>query len=129
VNFLSKICSIFIALLFVYTINFKSFVTVSYFVNQTEIIELFCANKDKPVLQCNGKCHLATQLAEVENDTEESPFSQSNLSYNIELNLSFATTKIDIQPKMKEVKKVNYFTKKSILCDGFFSINPPPPKA
>jgi hypothetical protein len=129
VNFLSKICSIFIALLFVYTINFKSFVTVSYFVNQTEIIELFCANKDKPVLQCNGKCHLATQLAEVENDTEESPFSQSNLSYNIELNLSFATTKIDIQPKMKEVKKANYFTKNSILCDGFFSINPPPPKA
>jgi hypothetical protein len=102
---------------------------VSYFVNQTEIIELFCANKDKPVLQCNGKCHLATQLAEVENDTEESPFSQSNLSYNIELNLSFATTKIDIQPKMKEVKKANYFTKNSILCDGFFSINFPPPKA
>jgi hypothetical protein len=125
----SQISSIIVALLFVYTINFKSFVTVSYFVNQAEIIELFCVNKDKPVLQCNGKCHLATQLAEVENDTDESPFSQSNLSYNIELNFSFATNKIDIQPKMEDVKKANYFTKKSILCDGFFSINSPPPKA
>lgn len=30
--------------------------------NQTEIIMEFCVNKNKPELQCNGKCHLAKQL-------------------------------------------------------------------
>ena len=125
----SQISSIIVALLFVYTINFKSFVTVSYFVNQAEIIELFCINKDKPVMQCNGKCHLAVQLDEVENDTEDSPFSQRNWSTNLELNLSLVNNKIDIQPKTNEVKKVNYFTQNTSLCGGFFTITSPPPKA
>ena len=97
--------------MFVYTINFKSFITVSYFVNQAKIIELFCINKEKPQLQCNGKCHLATQLAEVENDTEDSPFSQSNLTYNLEINLPLVKSQIDIQPKMDELKKAKTFTK------------------
>lgn len=27
-------------------------------INKTEIIDKFCENKDKPMLQCDGKCHL-----------------------------------------------------------------------
>ncbi|QTE21261.1 hypothetical protein [Polaribacter cellanae] len=26
------------------------------------IIETYCVNKDKPALQCNGKCHLAKKI-------------------------------------------------------------------
>jgi len=80
-------------------------------------------------MKCDGKCHLATQFAEVEINTEESPFSQSNLSYNLEINLSLVKSKIDIQPKMDELKKANYFLKNTIPCDGFYSITTPPPKA
>ncbi len=115
--------------MFVYTINFKSFVTVSYFVNQAEIIELFCINKEKPMLKCDGKCHLATQLAEVENDTEDSPFSENNTSYNLEINLDLAQAQIDIQPKMDKTSILNYFSKNTIPCDGYYSITSPPPKA
>ena len=114
--------------MFVYTINFKSFVTVTYFVNQTEIIELFCANKDKPVLRCDGKCHLATQFAEVDNDTEDSPFSQSNINYNLEINLDFTQSTIDLQPKIDEIKKAKSYTKNTIPCDGYLSFTSPPPK-
>mgnify|MGYP004100902343 CR=1 FL=1 len=114
--------------MFVYTINFKSFVTVSYFVNQTEIIELFCINKEKPMLQCDGKCHLATQLAQVENDTEDAPFSQGSTSYNLEINLDLAQSQVDIQPNLDVIEKAIYFSENSILCDGFNSITSPPPK-
>lgn len=125
----SQISSIIVALLFVYTINFKSFVTISYFVNQAEIIELFCINKEKPIIKCDGKCHLATQLAEVENDTEDSPFSESSLSYNLEINLSLVKNEINIQTKMDELIKAKFFTKNTIPSDGFYSIASPPPKA
>ncbi|MDG1475963.1 MAG: hypothetical protein P8Q14_02340, partial [Vicingaceae bacterium] len=87
-KYVSQISSIIVALLFVFTINFKSFVTVSYFINQAEIIELFCINKEKPELKCDGKCHLATQLTEVENDTEDTPFPPNNISSNLEISFS-----------------------------------------
>ena len=81
------------------------------------------------MMKCDGKCHLATQLAEVENDTEDSPFSESSLSYNLEINLSLVKSEIDIQPKMDALKKTKSFTKKVTPSDGFYSIASPPPKA
>ena len=35
---------------------------VEYVLNQDYIIEFLCINKDKPELQCNGKCHLVKEL-------------------------------------------------------------------
>lgn len=36
-----------------------------YQLNIDYIIETYCINKEKPELQCNGKCHLAQQLRAV----------------------------------------------------------------
>lgn len=33
-----------------------------------EIVEKYCVNKEKPQLQCNGKCHLAKQLSATNHD-------------------------------------------------------------
>lgn len=35
---------------------------LNYYVDYDYIIAELCENKDKPVLQCNGKCHLAKEL-------------------------------------------------------------------
>ena len=35
---------------------------VEYVLNQDYIAEFLCINKDKPELQCNGKCHLVKEL-------------------------------------------------------------------
>ena len=84
-RYLSQISSIIVAFIFVYTINFKSFITIDFFVNQSEIIELFCINKEQPQLQCNGKCHLAKELVKADNKKETLPFSQNTNEYNLEL--------------------------------------------
>lgn len=50
---------------------------VAYFeLNIDYIIETYCVNKEKPTLQCNGKCHLAGQLALSSNskNTQETSF-------------------------------------------------------
>jgi len=36
----------------------------NYLINQNYIAEFLCINKDKPELECNGKCYLAKQLKE-----------------------------------------------------------------
>jgi hypothetical protein len=42
-----------------------------YKINQKQIIELFCINKSKPELKCDGKCYLKNTLKNVD-DTEDS---------------------------------------------------------
>ncbi len=38
--------------------------------NQDKVVELFCINKNKPELDCKGKCYLAEKLEEAK-QTEE----------------------------------------------------------
>ena len=45
---------------------------LDYAVNYEYIKEVLCINKDVPEMQCDGKCYLRTQLAEVEEE-QESP--------------------------------------------------------
>ena len=40
-----------------------------YVLNYEYISEVLCINKDKPKLECNGKCYLMQSLAEASNDT------------------------------------------------------------
>lgn len=42
-----------------------------YQLNIDYIIETYCVNKEKPELQCNGKCHLAQQLQVVSTNDDE----------------------------------------------------------
>lgn len=44
---------------------------VYFELNIDTIIEKYCVNKDKPEFQCNGKCHLATQLSENSNKNDD----------------------------------------------------------
>ncbi|MCK0160889.1 hypothetical protein [Allomuricauda sp. F6463D] len=42
-----------------------------YVVNQDYIAEYLCINKDKPMLNCNGKCYLAKMLQEEQNEKQQ----------------------------------------------------------
>ncbi len=50
---------------------------VEYILNQDYIAEFLCINKDKPKLQCQGKCHLAKQL---EKQKENDPLTSLSIS-------------------------------------------------
>ena len=43
-----------------------------YFLNKDFIIENFCINKNKPELECDGKCYLTKQIAEQTQKTADS---------------------------------------------------------
>lgn len=54
-----------------FSVTLPSFVLFSYHINQAEIIEKYCVNKDKPVMKCHGKCHLKDQLKKTEEPASE----------------------------------------------------------
>ena len=61
----------------------RELVVVDYELHKERVTELFCVNKDKPRLQCNGKCHLAQKLRKASSAESQTPAG------------SFAKTKYD----------------------------------
>ena len=48
---------------------------VDYVVNYDYIVSTLCENKDKPEMNCNGKCHLSKELAKESGNDDKTPFS------------------------------------------------------
>jgi hypothetical protein len=46
---------------------------MDYHLNKARIAELYCVNKARPQLQCNGKCHLVQQLRKAEGGNKKGP--------------------------------------------------------
>ena len=58
---------------------------LEYLVNYDYIVKELCENKNKPALKCNGKCHLAKQLAKsAEEDKPISSDKKQNVKQEIE---------------------------------------------
>jgi len=59
----------------------KTAMVIRWKLYQKEITELYCINKNKPEMQCNGQCHLAKQMRRIETDYEQSkrPFAPKHL--------------------------------------------------
>lgn len=55
-----------------------SFVYGWYTLDIDSFIEQLCENKDRPQLQCNGKCYLSKMLQE---DSKEEPFSTAFIEW------------------------------------------------
>lgn len=58
---------------------------LEYVINYDYIVKELCENKEKPELKCNGKCHLAKQLAKAaEEDKNTSSDKKQNVKQEIE---------------------------------------------
>ena len=53
-------------------------ITIDFLTHEKEIIEKKCINKDKPEMECNGRCHLKKELKAVSVNIE----SNSSLEQN-----------------------------------------------
>lgn len=57
---------------------------VEYIMNYDYIVNVLCENKDKPELQCDGKCYLAQMLAEESQQNEKNPFGEEQSKTEIQ---------------------------------------------
>jgi hypothetical protein len=61
--------------------SIKTVIFIDWKVNQIRITELYCINKDNPLMHCNGQCYLSKQLKKIESDYQESkaPFNPKHI--------------------------------------------------
>ena len=112
------------ALVFLYALNFKTLVTLNFYWNQTEITELFCVNKEKPQLRCEGKCHLNTVLSDA-NAVKDVPFSKNNTEQNLELIFDVVTSEYSSLQDV-DVKNKKFIYSKTIIERDSEILSPPP---
>lgn len=103
---------------------FKSAIPfIEHQLNLDYIIENFCVNKDKPVMQCNGKCHLKKQIKKAEKEEKEKkPFL---IKDNILLYISFIN---QTELNRTVIDKDQIYICRLINQDFFKSLLKPPEK-
>ena len=114
-KFTTQISSILMALLFVFTINFKSLLTINYFLNIEEITELFCIKKEKPKLASNGKCHLTNQLVDADRNESENPFYGNQTHYNLKIISIVPDVLHGLKNQAKEIQRHYWYNQYHIL--------------
>ncbi|TWO33707.1 hypothetical protein E1J38_002725 [Seonamhaeicola sediminis] len=92
---------------------------VEYVLNQDYIAEFLCINKDKPELQCNGKCHLAKEIKKQQEQEPSKALSISMENYPIGF-VNILNIKTENNYTLKETQAFFYnnlynFTFKEVL--------------
>ena len=66
-----------------------TFIQVHFYLDREQITAIYCINKDKPKLECDGKCELSKRLSHAKDQNE----SQAEITLE-ELNLTFVAQSI-----------------------------------
>jgi len=97
-----QIICFFLIFSFVSSQSSKLLIFVNFKINQDLITALFCINKEKPKLKCNGKCHLVKQLKTQEDKKEEAPNNTSSKNEVLFCQNNTILNSIDFRIKVKE---------------------------
>lgn len=100
---------------------------VAYFeLNIDYIVETYCVNKEKPQLQCNGKCHLATQLAS--NTSNSSTNSYLNTLFEAFIPVYFQEYQSISLNRNYRADSLKHWTYNENFNSVFISLLNPPPQ-
>lgn len=75
------------------------FPVVNYFIDYEYISTVLCINKDKPELECNGKCHLMKEMAQTVDD--EKQLNRDKKNFPVEFSVLFLSA-LDDYSLLKE---------------------------
>jgi hypothetical protein len=102
----TRLLSILLGLVFTLPFLLKVAIVIDFKVNQNYIAQVLCINKDKPVLKCNGSCHLSKQLKTTEKN-EEQHIPQSLKTF---MALFFNVSIENVKTTFGNVKLKSHFT-------------------
>lgn len=105
---------------------YKSGALVAFESNRTYMAKVFCVNKDKVDLKCNGQCHLAEMLAQEEQDSPDSPIVPSFLEMT--WNLPEDIIEID-HSSIEEIGISKHFYRLERWGDIVLGKQAPPPRS
>ena len=75
---------------------------LDYMVRKDWIIEKFCINREKPEMQCNGKCHLEKQLSKEADTSDDQSTDQPRQEKRVRL--EYLVTKNDEETSLQALR-------------------------
>lgn len=102
----------------IFGLGVKSYVVLDWKINQEEITEKYCINKDKPMMNCNGKCYLSRQLENLElkeqeerkNNPSPAPLLENtNYAWILEYNIPIPVINSTLKEERKGTHKPIYW--------------------
>jgi hypothetical protein len=93
--------SLFLSTLVLYNTLRVSFTYIYYNIDPIGFVEALCENKDKPELECNGKCHLKKVTQATQNE-QKSPINLIDFKDVILYKNSASTYNFKIKAKEKK---------------------------
>ena len=102
----------------------RFFIHVGFELNKNYIASVLCENKDKPELNCNGKCFLSKKLKQVEEkERKEEQQTQRKMFQE-----SFIVSSVLLfNNNITLIRKVSFHENPEALPDGSSDIFHPPP--
>lgn len=94
-----------------------------YVVNYNYISTVLCVNKEKPQLQCNGKCYLAKQLEKSSEQDEKNPFGEQNQNTEIQHPVFFQSLLGTGLKTTFSLESKNNFNPSPLLISTLFSVD------
>jgi hypothetical protein len=79
----ARVLAYFLTLLILLQTFSQELLVVDYQVNKARITRLYCVNKARPKLHCDGKCYLAQQLRKAENAEKKAPVGMAKVKYEV----------------------------------------------
>lgn len=100
-----------------------------YVVNYDYIVENLCENKDKPFLNCDGKCYLAKQLAKESEGDDKNPFESRLSKTDVQFVISFDTSfNFDLGNQVFSTLLNNFKTSQDLFSALFLTDIAQPPE-
>jgi len=99
-----------------------------YIVNYDYIVNNLCENRDKPALNCDGKCYLSKLLAKESKESEENPFGEKQPQTEIQhIFFHKLSSQIDFGGDFHKSSKDNFKIVPILISTAFVSeISEPP---
>ncbi|GLB52466.1 hypothetical protein NBRC110019_15060 [Neptunitalea chrysea] len=100
---------------------------VEYALNYNYISTVLCVNKDKPKMQCNGKCHLAKMVAKNTDDNQEKNLPEAKLNVLFMTLFLQEITRVPLVHTIKVIKEDTVSFKESNYTFSFVNLLFKPP--
>lgn len=95
---------------------------IDYWIDYDYIATVLCVNKDKPELQCNGKCHLMEELSKVSDEPSQTDKKITVVAFAMVFFQALTTTMISCVAAFSSQQVLDYYqnTYYKLFCFQFF---------
>jgi hypothetical protein len=122
-----SVFSILLGLLILHPTGIRVYILGDFLLNQEFIAEVLCINKDKPMLNCDGQCFLATQLKKAEE--KERSAHHDYLNQNSKLSFFIIPQTVDTADTTIQLDFIDHFPQAQLTTYAEFPsdiFHPPP---